>query len=58
MKKYNSLAADNERKRKVIADKHGELAKLREEVENLRDKAKERDGVVQKNKELVTKYYS
>ncbi len=46
LKKFNSVVADNERKRKVIVDKQSEVGKLKDEVENLRDKAKERDGVV------------
>jgi len=57
LKKFNQVSAENERKRRIIADKQGELNKLREEVEMLRDKAKERDAFGNKNKELVTKYY-
>lgn len=57
MKKFNQVNADNDRKRKVILEKQRELSKLKEEVEVLRGKAKERDAVNNKNKELVTKYY-
>lgn len=58
LKKLNNLTADNERKSKVITDKTSELAKLKDEIENLREKAKERDAFSNKNKELVTKYYA
>lgn len=57
MKKFNSVNSENERKRKIIVDKQSELSKLRDEVEVLREKAKERDAFSNKNKELVTKYY-
>lgn len=43
LKKFNQLVADNERKKRIMADKTAELLKLREEIEVLRDKAKERD---------------
>lgn len=58
LKKLNNLTADNERKSKVIIDKTSELTKLKEEIDSLREKAKERDAFSNKNKELVTKYYS
>jgi hypothetical protein len=35
--------AENERKKRIMADKTAELLKLREEIEVLREKAKERD---------------
>lgn len=57
MKKFNAVNAENERKRKIIGDKQSELSKLREEVDALREKARERDAFNNKNKELVTKYY-
>lgn len=57
LKKFNTVNSENERKRKIIIDKHSELTKLRDEVEMLRNKAKERDAFSNKNKELVTKYY-
>jgi hypothetical protein len=57
LKKFNAVNSENERKRKIILDKQSELTKLRDEVEMLRDKAKERDAFSNKNKELVTKYY-
>jgi hypothetical protein len=57
LKKFNSLNAENERKKRIIQDKSTELNKLKEEIDVLRDKAKERDAVNNKNKELVTKYY-
>jgi hypothetical protein len=52
------LVAENKRKQKIISDKNTELTKLKDEIETLRDKAKERDQINNKNKELVTKYYS
>lgn len=57
LKKFNTVNSENERKRKIIADKQIELSRLREEVEGLREKAKERDAFNNKNKELITKYY-
>jgi hypothetical protein len=57
LKKFNQVSSENERKRKIILDKQTELNKLREEVVGLREKAKERDSLYAKNKELVTKYY-
>jgi hypothetical protein len=47
----------NERQRKIIIDKGNELNRLRDEIEEIRDKAKERDQVNNTNKNLVTKYY-
>lgn len=38
-------------------DKANELSRLREEIEGIRDKARERDQVNNTNKNLVTKYY-
>lgn len=55
MKKYNEVVAENKRKQKIMQDKLGELDKVREEVELYKEKAKERDAVYNKNKELVTK---
>lgn len=55
--KFNSVVHDNERKSKILSDKSTELTKLKEEVEVLRDKAKERDAFSNKNKELLAKYY-
>ena len=49
---------ENKRKQKLIEDKNKELAKLKEESEKYRSKAMERDHIHNKNKELVTKYYS
>ena len=40
-----------------MLDKQAELNKLKDEVVGLREKAKERDALYAKNKELVTKYY-
>lgn len=57
LKKFNQVNAENERKRRIINDKSAELGRLREEVEGLREKARERDAFNNKNKELVTKYY-
>lgn len=57
MKKYNQLVEESKRKQKIIEDKNKELAKLKEESENYRVKANERDAAHNKNKELVTKYY-
>ena len=57
MKKFNQVSAENERKRRIIIDKQNELMKLKEEVEMLREKARERDNFNTMNKELVTKYY-
>ena len=47
----------NERQRKIIIDKGNELNRLRDEIEEIRDKARERDQVNITNKNLVTKYY-
>lgn len=47
----------NERQRKILIDKSNELSRLREEIEEIRDKARERDHVNNTNKSLVTKYY-
>jgi hypothetical protein len=47
----------NERQRKILIDKSHELTRLREEIEEIRDKARERDHVNNTNKSLVTKYY-
>jgi predicted AAA+ superfamily ATPase len=47
----------NERQRKIIIDKGNELSRLRDEIEEIRDKARERDQVNNTNKNLVTKYY-
>jgi hypothetical protein len=33
----------NERQRKIIIDKGNELSRLRDEIEEIRDKARERD---------------
>lgn len=55
--KFNSVVNDNERKSKILIDKSTELTRLKEEVEILRDKAKERDAFSNKNKELLAKYY-
>jgi chromosome segregation ATPase len=57
LKKFNTVNSENERKRKLLNEKMSELSKLRDEVEQLREKAKERDAVNNKNKELITKYY-
>jgi len=57
LKKFNQVSTENERRRKIVLEKQTELSKLREEVETLRDKARERDAFSNKNKELVTKYY-
>lgn len=57
LKKFNQVSAENERKRRIIIDKQNELLKLKEEVEMLREKARERDNFNTMNKELVTKYY-
>jgi glutamate mutase epsilon subunit len=55
--KFNSVVNDNERKNKILSDKSSELTRLKEEVEVLRDKARERDAFSNKNKELLAKYY-
>lgn len=55
MKKYNEVVAENKRKQKIMQDKLAETSKMREEVELYKEKAKERDAVYNKNKELVTK---
>jgi hypothetical protein len=57
LKKLNQVQVANDRQRKIIVDKTKELERLREEIEGIRDKARERDHVNNKNKELVTKYY-
>ena len=38
-------------------EKTTEVQRLREEIEAIRDKARQHDHVSNKNKELVTKYY-
>ena len=58
LKKFNDLANENKRKQKIINDRNSELTKLREEANEIREKAKERDQFNNKNKELVTKYCS
>jgi hypothetical protein len=45
---------ENKRKQRIISDKNKECFSLREEVDTLKGKAKERDQVLQKNRELVT----
>ena len=57
LKKFSQLMTTNERQRKIIIDKSNELNRLREEYEEIRDKARERDQVNNQNKNLVTKYY-
>ena len=57
LKKFTQLQQDNHRKTKLVIDKTSEVQRLREELEGIRDKAKERDHFNNKNKELVTKYY-
>jgi DnaJ-domain-containing protein 1 len=57
LKKFTQLQQDNQRKTKLVIDKTSEVMRLREELEGIRDKAKERDHFNNKNKELVTKYY-
>ena len=41
----------------MVIDKTSEVQRLRDELDGIRDKAKERDHFNNKNKELVTKYY-
>lgn len=55
VKKYNELLFENKRKHKILQDKIAEIIKLKEELETVKDKAKERDQVYAMNKELVTK---
>lgn len=43
MKKFNDILNENKRKQKIIVDKTKEVTQLREEIETLRNKAKERD---------------
>ena len=57
LKKFNQVISTNDRQRKIIIDKSNELSRLREEIEEIRDKAKQRDQVNNTNKSLVTKYY-
>ena len=57
LKKMNEIINENKRKHKIIADKTKECQQLREELDVVKVKAKERDQVHQKNKELVTKQY-
>jgi hypothetical protein len=47
---------ENKRKQKIITDKNAELEKLKVKIEPMREKAKDRDNIYNKNKELVTKY--
>ena len=56
LKKFNEVMNENKRKQKIITDKTQELMKCREELENIREKAKDYDSINNKNKELVTKY--
>ncbi|CDW86057.1 UNKNOWN [Stylonychia lemnae] len=58
IKKFNQITEENKRKQKIISDKQAEVSRLKEEVELYREKAKERDQIYNKNKELVTKQYS
>ena len=43
MKKYNDLLFENKRKHKILQEKIGEIIKLKEELDKVKDKAKERD---------------
>lgn len=58
LKKFNDILNENKRKQKIINDRNIEVSKIREELDSLRDKAKDRDQINNKNKELITKYYS
>lgn len=55
LKKYQEITIENKRKQKIIQDKTAEVIKLRDEVEQYKEKAKERDQIYNKNKELVTR---
>lgn len=58
LRKLNEILNENKRKQKIITDKNAELVKLKTEIEPMREKAKDRDNIHSKNKELVTKYYA
>jgi len=56
-KKAWDLQAETKRKQKLIEGKTKEVQFLKDEIEQLKPKAQDRDHAMNKNKELVTKQF-
>jgi hypothetical protein len=55
MRNYNNILNENKRKQRIIVDKTKEMMVMKQEMTELKKKAKERDHYHQLNKDLVTR---